>query len=103
MIVLMLELKMLTVFRGLVEIAGLFLLARGGLFLLAGKASHDNFIYQLFCIITRPVLSATRRLLPKPVSEKFIPFVAFSVLLGAWIFLAYVRLRLCGLGGVNCG
>ena len=59
------ELQILTLFRALAEIAGLFLLAQGTLFLLAGSARDRNFVYQLFVVITRPVISLTRCMMPK--------------------------------------
>ena len=49
------ELQLLAVVRALAEIAGLFLLAQGALFLLAGGARDKNVIYQMFRIVTRPV------------------------------------------------
>ena len=95
-------LQLLTALRALAEIAGLFLLAQGTLFLLAGGMRDKNIVYQLFCIITRPVISATRSMMPKVIMDKHIPFVAFFLLFGLWILLAYVRLIVCQSNGLLC-
>ena len=97
------ELQILTLFRALAEIAGLFLLAQGTLFLLAGSARDRNFVSQLFVVITRPVISLTRCMMPKVIVDKHIPFVAFFLLLWLWILLAYVRQVVCKLNGLVCG
>lgn len=96
------ELQIITVLRALVEVAGMFLLAQGALFLLAGATREKNIIYQLFRIITRPVISATRFITPKLIVEKHIPFVAFFLLFWLWILLAYIRQVVCELNGLVC-
>src|ERR1035437_6202514 len=87
--VLTLELQILTVLRAFSELAGMFLLAQGALHLLTGKARDKNIVYQLFCIITRPVISAARFMVPRVIASRFIPFVAFFLLFWFWILLAY--------------
>ena len=89
------ELHLLSILRALAEIAGMFLLARGALFLLAGGGRQRNIVYQLFSIITCPVLGVTRWLIPQAVSDRFIPALAFFLLFWLWIALAYVRQLVC--------
>ena len=96
------ELQLLTVVRSLAEIAGLFLLAQGALFLLAGGTRDKNVIYQMFRIVTRPVTSLTRFLMPKRVRDKHISYVAFFLLFALWILLAFVRLIICKSHGLTC-
>jgi len=96
------ELQLLTVVRALAEIAGLFLLAQGALFLLAGGTRDRNVIYQLFRIVTRPVTSLTRLMMPKLVPDKYISYIGFFLLFGLWILLAYVRLIICKSHGLTC-
>jgi hypothetical protein len=91
------EFYLLTMLRALAEIAGMFLLAQGALFLLAGGRREQNIVYQLFRIVTRPVICATRRIMPKAIIDRHIPFVAFFLLFWLWIVLAYVRQIVCGL------
>ena len=89
------ELHLLSILRALAEIAGIFLLAQGALFLLAGGRHQKNIVYQLFAIITRPVIGVTRRLAPKSFSDRKIQLLAFLLLFALWIALAYVRLFVC--------
>jgi len=96
------ELQVLTIARALVEVAGWFLLAQGALFLLAGSTRNKNIVYQLFVIVTRPVISATRFIAPKVIVDKHIPFVAFFLVFWLWILLAYVKQLVCELNGLVC-
>ncbi|MFZ4537848.1 hypothetical protein [Propionivibrio sp.] len=96
------ELQILSVLRALAEIAGMFILAQGLLFMLAGGSREKNIIFQLFRIITRPAMLATRFITPKMIADKYIPFAAFFLLLLLWIFLAYVRQVVCELNGLVC-
>lgn len=89
------ELHLLSILRGLAEIAGMSLLAQGALFVLAGGQHQKNIVYQLFAIVTRPVLGVTRRLAPQSVSDRRIPLLAFLLLFALWIALAYIRLLVC--------
>lgn len=95
--------QLLTVFRMLVELAGAFLLAQGALFLVLGSARERNVVYQLFQVVTRPVFSATRFLLPAASLNKHIPWLSFLFLFVLWILLAYLRLSLCPPTGTVCG
>ena len=97
------ELHIVSILRALVEVAGMFLLAQGILFVLAGGTRDKNIVYQLFRIITRPVVQATRFITPKVIVDKHIPFVAFFVLFWLWILLAYVKQVVCDLNGLVCG
>ncbi len=97
------ELQVITILRALVEVAGMFLLAQGTLFLLAGGTRDKNIVYQLFRIVTRPVISGTRFISPKVIVDKHIPFVAFLLLFWLWILLAYVRQVVCKWNGMVCG
>lgn len=86
-----LDLLLVSILRALVEVAGMFLLAQGILFVLAGATREKNIVYQLFRIITRPVIVITRLVTPRVVVDKHIPFVAFFILFWLWLLLAYVK------------
>ena len=88
-------LHLLSILRALAEIAGMSLLAQGALWLLTGGGPQRNVVYQLFSLITRPVLGVTRWLMPKALSGRFVPPLAFFLLLTLWIALAYVRQVVC--------
>ena len=96
-------LQLLGILRALAEIAGLFLLAQGALYILVGGKRDRNFVYQLFRIITRPAISVTRLIVPKAIVDRYIPIVAFMLLFCVWILLAYVRLIVCKSAGLVCG
>ena len=89
------ELHLITLLRALAEIAGMFLLAQGALHFLAGRRRQQNVVYQLFRIITRPVIGATRRLTPKAIIDRHVPLVAFFLLFWLWVALAYLRQTIC--------
>lgn len=97
------ELQVIGILRALVEVAGMFLLAQGALFLLAGRTRDTNIVYHLFRIVTRPVVSSTRFVLPKAITDRIVPFVAFVILFAFWILLAYARQVICRMSGLECG
>ncbi len=96
------ELQVLTILRALTEVAGMFLLAQGALFLLAGNTRDKNIVYQLFRIVTRPAIAVTRFMMPKLIVDKHIPFVAFFLIFWLWIALAYVRQLICVANNLSC-
>jgi hypothetical protein len=96
------ELLILGVLRALVEVALLFLLGQGLLALLAGSRRHTNTIYQLFVIITKPVLKMVRMISPPQVIDKHLPFVAFFLLFWCWIGLAYLKKAYCEANMLQC-
>lgn len=85
------DLLILSILRALVEVALLALLGQGAVGLLAGAKRHTNPIYQLFSVVTGPVVRAVRFITPKPVIDKHIPFVAFFLLFWLWLFLAWAK------------
>lgn len=85
------ELLILSALRVLVEVALLSLLAQGAVGLLSGTRRQANPIYQLFQVVTRPVIRIIRIVTPRPVIDRHIPFVAFFLLFWLWIFLAWAK------------
>ena len=85
------ELLLLAALRALVEVALLALLGQGLLALLAGARRDSNPIYMLFKIVTRPAIVVVRRITPRLIIDKHVPFVAFFVLFWLWIFLAWAK------------
>ena len=96
------ELFLLGAFRSLVEVAGLFLLGQGVLYVLAGPNREKNGVYRLFRVVTNPVIRIVRTLVPKPVSDRLIPLFAFFLLFALWIGLAYLRRMICVSGVWLC-
>lgn len=90
------------VLRALVEVAGLFLLGQGLLYVLAGASREGNGIYRLFRVITGPAVRIVRLVAPRRIIDRHIPFVAFFLLFWLWIALAYVRRAICAANGLVC-
>jgi hypothetical protein len=88
----------------LASLALLFLLGQGVLYVLAGRNRDRNLFYQLFQIVTRPVLRFTRWITPKVIVDRHIPFVAFLLVGWIWVILALWILPdlACKLGKVEC-
>ena len=75
--------------RMVVLVAALSLAGRWMVGWFAGTHRDENFVYQLFSMICRPAVAATRWLLPRSVPEHRVPVLA-------WIFalIAYLGLGL---------
>jgi uncharacterized protein YggT (Ycf19 family) len=96
------QLLLVVVLKSLVELAGLFLLGQGLLYILAGPKRDNNGIYQLFCMLTRPVLRAVRAVTPRVVLDKHVPFVAVLLLAWLWGALVLLKVQICASGELQC-
>ena len=83
-----LELLLLVIVKALAELAFMFFLGRGALYILAGHRREGNIFYGVLRVVTDPIIRAARFVTPRMVVDAHIPFVA--VLLVAWIWLAIV-------------
>jgi hypothetical protein len=97
-----LELLIISMLRILVELAGCFVLGQGLLYVLAGRKRGDNFVYQLFALLTRPVFRLTRAITPRIVRDDHVPVAAFLMLLWLWIGLAMARRYICVTEALAC-
>ena len=97
-----LEILLLTVVKALVELAGLFLLGRGLLYLIAGAKRDTNYFYQLFTTLTGPVIAGARFITPKFVLDRHIPYVAMLLLFWIWLGLIVAMANVCQSTGVDC-
>jgi hypothetical protein len=82
------ELLLLVIIKGLAELAFMFFLGRGALYILAGHKREGNIFYGVLRVVTDPVIRVARFLTPRMVVDAHIPFVA--VLLLVWVWLAIV-------------
>jgi hypothetical protein len=96
------DLLLVTIAKALVELAGLFILGQGVLYLLAGRKRENNLFYQLFQVLTRPVYALTRFLTPKFVVDQHIPMVAFILLFWLWVILTFMKIQICAGYGDLC-
>ena len=96
------ELLIISMLRAVVEIAGFFMLGQALLYVLAGGKRNENFVYQLFAILTKPVMKATRAITPRFVRDDHIPIAAFLLLLWLWIGLQMAKRYVCITQGLAC-
>lgn len=96
------EILLISIVRSLVEVAGFFLLGQGLLSMLLGASRESNVVYQLFRIVTNPVIRMIRAIIPRIVIDRHIPFVAFFLLFWLWIALAYLRRTICLANAIVC-
>jgi hypothetical protein len=82
--------------KAMVEVAGFAYLGQAVVALFAGARRDTNVVYQIFKIVTSPVTRATRFVTPKFMPDRHIPFVAFGLLLWAWMLLLVTLARLKG-------
>lgn len=80
--------------KALVEVAGFAYLGQGLVAVFAGHRREENFVFQIFRIVTGPVTKATRAIAPRFVPDRHVPFVGFGLLLWAWFILVIVLANL---------
>ena len=96
------DIFIVTILRALVEVALLALLGQGAVGLLSGARRHQNPIYVLFQVVTKPIVRFTRWFTPKVIVDQHIGFVAFFLMFWLWILLAWVKRELCAISGLAC-
>ena len=97
-----LDLLVLSMLRMIAEVAGFAMLGQGVLYVLAGRRRSENFVYQLFAIVTRPVFRLTRAISPRLVRDEHIPIAAFLIVLWLWIALGMAKRYVCLSHGLAC-
>lgn len=85
----------------LAEIALLALLGQWVLGLLAGRKREQNFFYQLFQVLTRPLVRGARWITPPLVLDRHLPLVAFLVLAFVWLGATFAKISICVQIGVH--
>ena len=96
------ELFLLSVLRAIVEVTGFIMVGQGLLYVLAGKSRQQNFVYQMFQIITRPMIKLTRLITPRLIRDDHIPIAAFLLVVWLWIGLAIAKRYVCVSQGLDC-
>ena len=85
----------------LAEIAILCLIGQGVLALLAGQKRDQNLFYQLFQVLTRPLLTGARWVSPKVILDRHLPLVAFFLLFFVWLVATIAKIDMCVRMGVH--
>ena len=89
------ELLLIKLVKAVAELAALFMLGQGALYVLAGKRRDDNLMYQIFQVLTRPVYRFARIVTPRAVMDRHIPFAAFMLVFWLWVLTVYLLVRYC--------
>jgi hypothetical protein len=77
------------------EIALMCLLAQWLLGLLAGAKRDSNVFYQLFQVLTRPVVQAARWVAPQQILDRHMPLVAACLLFFIWLCALILKINVC--------
>jgi len=96
------EVLLLSVLRAIVEVTGCIMLGQGVLYVVAGKSRQQNFVYQMFEIVTKPVIKLTRLITPRVIRDDHIPVASFLLVAWLWIGLAIAKRYVCVSQGLDC-
>jgi hypothetical protein len=97
------ELLIVVIVKALAELAFMFLLGRGALYVLAGPKREGNIFYGVLRVVTDPVIRAARWLTPRLVVDSHIPLVAFVLVLWIWLAIVFwVLPDMCASGQYDC-
>jgi hypothetical protein len=94
-------LLLVEVLKLLAEIALLCLVGQWVLAFLAGAKRDQNLVYQLFRVLTRPLLVGARWVAPRVVLDRHLPLVAFLLLFFVWLVATLTKIDICLRIGVH--
>lgn len=84
-----------SIIKAISEILVLTFLGQGVLWLIAGQARENNFVYKLFSAVTRPVMWIARAIMPRFVLDRHVWMVAVLLVLVLWVVAGQQKLRMC--------
>ena len=94
-------LLLVEILKLLAEIALMALAGQWVLGLLAGKRRQENLFYQLFQVLTKPLISGARLVSPRVVLDQHLPLVAFLLLFFVWLAATLTKIDICVRIGVH--
>lgn len=94
-------LLLVEILKLLAEIALLCLAGQWVLGLLAGAKRDQNLFYQLFQVLTKPLVSGARMISPRVVLDRHVPLVAFLLLFFVWLVATLTKINICVQMGVH--
>lgn len=95
------EITLIAMVRTLAEVAGLFVLGQGLLWLFGKRARDGNFVYDLFKRGNTPLYRGVRRITPKFVHDAHIGAVTFFILFWIWFGLGIMKRSACVAHGIQ--
>jgi hypothetical protein len=94
-------LLLIEILKLLAEIALMALAGQWVLGLLAGRRRNENLFYQLFQVLTRPLIAGARLISPRVVLDQHLPLVAFLLMVFVWIVATMTKIDICVRIGVH--
>lgn len=94
-------LLLVEILKMVAEIALMALAGQWVLGLLAGAKRDQNLFYQLFQVLTRPLIAGARMLAPRVVLDRHLPLVAFLLLSFVWVVATITKIDICVRMGVH--
>src|SRR5688500_15979371 len=88
-------LLLVNILKLLSEIALMALFGQWVLGMLAGRQRDSNMFYQLFHVLTKPVVAGVRFITPRVVIDRHVPLVAFLLLSFVWIVATMTKIDIC--------
>jgi hypothetical protein len=96
------DILLLSAIAALIEVAALMLLARGVMWLFGPRAREGNFFYAMLTTGTLPFIRLARAIMPRAVADKYMPAIAFVLLVLLWIAVGLGKEWLCTARAVQC-
>lgn len=96
------QLLLVVIVKALAELTFFFLLGQGVLWVLAGQKREQNGIYQIFKLMTSPVMKLTRLISPAVIEDRHIPWAATALVFWIWVASIFAKATLCGGGEIAC-
>ena len=97
------ELLILVVVKALLEFAGFVLFGQAALYRMLGARRERSTLYRIFRLMARPLIRFTRVVTPGYIGDRHIPYLAFLIMLWAWLLLVLWLLpELCGADNAHC-
>ena len=94
-------LLLVNILKLLAEIALMALFGQWVLGLLAGAKRDQNLFYQVFEVVTRPLVTGVRWITPRVVIDRHVPLVAFLLLAFVWVIATITKIDICVRIGVH--
>ena len=94
-------LLVVNILKLLAEIALMALIGQWVLGMLAGRQRDTNLFYQLFVVVTRPLVTGVRWITPRVVIDRHVPLVAVLLLSFVWLFATITKIDICVRIGVH--
>lgn len=86
---------LLVVLQSLILVAAMSLFGQFIVGIFNWGRRHDNFVYQLFSIVTRPVVRLVRVITPRVIIDGHVPAVAFLLLLIGYFAVGFAHRDSC--------